>query len=97
MYMNKVIEISCAANGFVIGVNVPLKPNAKGTSKMDTCSDSSPSQACKQYLAKDAAEVGDLLEDILPLLDGDYTTESDFDKAFDEATNEMSAEEKGEK
>ena len=94
MYMDKCVEISCAANGCVIGLNVPLKPDAKKTDKMlGCCSDST---AMKQYIAKDAKEVADLIEDILPLLDQEFKTEDEFNKAFDEATNEMSAEEKGE-
>ena len=45
--------------------------------------------------AKDAKEVGELIADIMPLLDQDFSKESEFDKAFEEATSEIS--EKGEK
>lgn len=95
MYMDRVLEVSKASNGFVVACSVPLKNDAKSTGKMDMCCTSG-SSVNKQYIAKDAKEVGDIIEDLMPLLDADYKTESDFDKAFEEATNEMNAEEKGE-
>lgn len=96
MYMSRMLEVGKAANGFVIECRVPLKPEAKSTAKMDSCCCVSGSSSCeKQYIAKDAKELAEIISDVIPLLDGDYKTESDFDKAFSEATSEM--EEKGEK
>jgi hypothetical protein len=95
MYMDRCVEVSKAENGFVVACTVPLKPAAKSSSKMvSCCSDNS---ANKQYLAKTASEAADLLEDILPLLDTDYTTEAAFDAAFKKATAESNAEEAKEK
>ena len=90
MYLDRVLEISQAKNGFVLNVCIPLKKDAKASKSMLCCE----SSANKQYIAKDAAEVSDLVSDILPLLDKDYTTEQDFDKAFDEAVNDVETEEK---
>ena len=74
------VEIDKAENGYVIEVRVPLKEDAKSSPMMDSCCVEE-----KKYVAKDAAEVIDLIEDILPLLDSEYTDESAFDKAFDKA------------
>lgn len=88
MYMSRMIEISKAANGYVLECRVPLKQAAKSSSKMDTCC--VPSSSCeKQYIAKDAKEVAELVDDIMPLLDGEYKTEGDFDKAFMSAVGDM--------
>jgi len=93
MYMSRMLEVGKAANGFVVECRVPLKAEAKSTSKMDICC--SPSNSCeKQYIAKNAKEVGDLIADLMPLLDGDYKTEGEFDKAFMSACGDA---EKGEK
>ena len=91
MYMSRMIEISKAANGYVLECRVPLKPNVKPTNKMSDCC--SPSSSCeKQYIAKNAKEVADLVDDIMPLLDGEYKTEGDFDKAFMSAIGDMESE-----
>ena len=88
------IKIDKADNGYVIECTIPLKSDAKASDKMAIC-------CCpnceKKYIAKDINEVIDLIEDILPLLDEDYSNEDDYDKAYDDATNETSDEEKGEK
>lgn len=94
MYMQRVIEVSKATNGFVLECRVPLKPDAKKTEKMDMCCGSGSCE--KQYIAKDAKEVADLIADIMPLLDEDYKTEDEFDTAFKAATADMEASEKGE-
>ena len=91
MYMSRMISVSKAQNGYVVECTVPLKPDAKKTGKMDSCC--YPGSADKQYIAKDAKEVGDLIEDIMPLLDADYKTEDEFDAAFKKATADA---EKGE-
>lgn len=83
MYMDKVLEVGKAENGFVISCNVPIEPSKKDTKDMPM------SMPCdsenKMYLAKDAAEVGAIILKIMPLLDMDFKTEEEFDKAFAEA------------
>ena len=87
MYMNRVLEVSKASNGFVVSASVPLKPDAKKSSKMMSCCIDS--CADRQYIAKDTAEVADLIEDLMPLLDQDFKTEAEFDDAFDKASNDI--------
>jgi hypothetical protein len=94
MYMTRMIEVSKATNGYVLECRVPLKPEAKSTSKMDTCCCGPSGGSCeKQYVAKDAKEVADLIADIMPLLDGDYKTEDEFDSAFKAACGDTEDEE----
>lgn len=101
MYMDQMISVGKAANGFVVECRVRFKKDAKKTEKMTACCcipSSEYAGSCeKQYIAKDAKEVGELVGDLMPLLDDDYTKESEFDKAFEEATSEMMDDEKGEK
>lgn len=91
MYMDRIIEVSKATNGFVVSCCVPLKPDAKKSDKMISCCGSSTN---RQYIAKDAQEVADLIEDIMPLLEQDFKTEDEFDKAFEEAAGAAESEEK---
>ena len=81
MYMDKVLEVGKAENGFVISCSVPIEPSKKGAKDIPVCCDSEN----KMYLAKDAAEVGAIILKIMPLLDMDFKTEEEFDKAFAEA------------
>ena len=85
MYMDRMMEISSAENGFVVSCSVPLKPSKKKAGiEMPCCCDS----YGKQYLAKDAAEVGALVAKLMPMLDMDYKSEDEFDAAFDKAAME---------
>lgn len=89
MYLSKLVEVSKAANGYVVSACVPLKPKSKGTDKMLSCCSSS---ADKQYIAKTIEEACQICEDLLPLLDQDFSTEKEFDAAFQEAAKNMSGE-----
>lgn len=94
MYMDQMISVGKATNGFIVECRVKFKKEAKKTEKMSACCcfPSEYAGSCeKQYIAKTAKEVGELIEDIMPLLEADYTKESEFDKAFEEATKEMEA------
>lgn len=83
MYMNKMISVGKAANGYVVECCVPIKPKKKKeASEMIDCY---PGSREKQYIAKDAAEVAALIAKLMPMLDEEYTTEDDFDTAFDKA------------
>jgi hypothetical protein len=98
MYMEQMISVGKATTGFIVECRVRFKKDAKESKKMTDCCCSPSSTyagSCeKQYIAKDAKEVGDLIAEIMPLLDGDYTKESEFDMAFEKATKEMDHGEK---
>ena len=83
MYMKRMLEIGQASNGFVIECRVPIKP--KGKKNNDGLCCEYPGSSEKQYIAKDAAEVVSLIEKLMPMLDDSFTTEEEFDVAFDKA------------
>jgi len=83
MYMKRMLEIGQASNGFVIECRVPIKPKEKANNK--SMCDCYPGSSEKQYIAKDAAEVVSLIEKLMPMLDDSFTTEEEFDVAFDKA------------
>jgi hypothetical protein len=83
MYMNRMISIGKAANGFVLECCVPIKPKKKKEAEeMMVCCEGSRE---KQYIAKDAAEVGAMVAKLMPMLEEDYTNEKEFDDAFNKA------------
>lgn len=81
MYMKKMLEIGKAENGYVVECRVPLK--AKKEKDM-VCHPS----AEKQYIAEDTAGVAKIIEKIMPMLDEDFTSEDEFDAAFQKAAKE---------
>ena len=83
MWMERMIGISKAENGFVLEVHVPFKPE-KSTKKNDM-PEEYPSGCEKQYLAKDASEVGSLVDKLMGMLDMEFKSEDDFTKAFKQA------------
>lgn len=92
MYTKEMISVGKVANGYIVECRVSFKKEAKKSDKMTSCC-CGPSEyggSCeKQYLAKTADEVAELVEDIMPLLSQDFKDESEFDAAFAEATKEM--------
>ena len=83
MYMKRMLEIGQASNGFVIECRVPIKPKEKKNNEKMYCD--YPGSSEKQYIAKDAAEVVKIIEKLMPMLDDKFTSEEEFDKAFDAA------------
>jgi len=83
MYMKRMLEIGQASNGFVIECRVPIKPKEKKNNK-EMC-DCYPGSSEKQYIAKDAKEVVNIIEKLMPMLDDKFSSEEEFDKAFEEA------------
>jgi hypothetical protein len=86
MYMDKVLEVGKAENGFVVSCTVPIKKEKQKEGK--NMIDSYPGSCDKMYLAKDGSEVGDIVQKLIPLLDMDFKSEEEFEKAFDEAAGE---------
>lgn len=81
MYMDKVLEVGKAENGFVISCTVSIESDKSESKDMPVCCDSEK----KMYLAKDAAEVGSIIEKIIPLLSMEFKKEEEFDRAFAKA------------
>ena len=83
MYMKKMVEIGQAANGYVIECRAPIKPKKEKDMK-DVCCEY-PGSTEKQFIAKDIDEAVAIFTKILPLLDDKFTSEEEFDKAFESA------------
>jgi len=80
MWMERMIGISKAENGFVLEVHVPLKKKESSDKNVPE-----PYGCEKQYLAKDASEVGALVDKLMSMLDMEFKSEDDFTKAFKQA------------
>lgn len=89
MYMSRMLEVGKAENGFVVECRCKIKPEKKADAKSMCCD--YPGSSEKQYIAKDAKEVGELISKLMPMLEEEYDSEKAFDKAFEAATSDMSA------
>lgn len=83
MWMERMLGISKAENGYVVECHVPIKPEKKKESK-DVIAEY-PGSREKQYIAKDLDEVFSIVNKVMPMLDMDYKSEDEFDAAFHEA------------
>lgn len=93
MYMSNMLSVGRCENGFTIECRCKIKPEKKQANKDLCCG--YPGSSEKQYIAKDAAEVGALIAKLMPMLEEEYDNEKDFDKAFDAATADMKGSEHG--
>ena len=82
MWMEKMIGISKAENGFVVEVHVPIK---KDNTSDEGMPETYHSGSEKQFIAKDASEVGSLVDKLMGMLDMEFKSEDDFTKAFKQA------------
>ena len=81
MWMEKMIGVSKAENGFVVEVHVPLKKKEASNKDMPECCG-----GCeKQFIAKDASEINSLVDKLMSMLDMEFKSEDDFTKAFKQA------------
>lgn len=83
MYMNKMMMIGRADNGFIVECRVPIKKEKKKEAEESISEYSGESE--KQYVVKDISEATALVEKLLPLLDDTFTSEDEFNAAFDKA------------
>ena len=83
MWMEKMIGVSKAENGFVVEVHIPFKPDK--TTKKNDMPEPYHSGSEKQFIAKDVKGVVDLINKLLPMLDDAFSSEEQFDSAFNEA------------
>ncbi len=83
MYMKRMLEVGQASNGYVVECRVPIKPAEK--KKGAAVISEYPGSSEKQFVAKDAEEVVSLIEKLMPLLDDTFTSEDEFNVAFDKA------------
>lgn len=83
MYMNKMVSIGKAENGYVIECTVPIKKKEKKNNS-DMIGEY-PGSSEKKYIAKEAKDVVAIIEKLMPMLDDKFTSEKEFDMAFNKA------------
>ena len=84
MYMERMLGISKAENGYVVECHVPMKPEKQKEGK-DMVS-MYPGSCEKQYIAKDMDDVFAIVKRVMPMLDTEYKSEDEFDEAFNKAS-----------
>ena len=82
MYMKRMLSVGMVDNGFVVECQVPIKPKSKKNSREMV--EAYPGSSEKQYIAKDAKEAIAIVEKLMPMLDTEFTSEDEFDAAFNE-------------
>lgn len=83
MYMDKMLSVGKVDNGYVVEVSVPFKPK-KEKERGELC-EGYPGSKDKKFVAKDRAEAATLVQKLIPMLDEKFSSESEFDAAFDKA------------
>ena len=83
MYMDRMLEVGKVDNGYVVEVRVPYKKDKKKESKDMMVG--YPGSGEKKYVAKSSKAVGELIEKLLPMLEEEFSSEDEFDKAFEDA------------
>ncbi len=86
MYMKRMLEIGQASNGYVVECRVPIKPKKEKENKDMVCD--YPGSSEKQFIAKDAEDVVDIIKKLMPMLDDTYSSEEEFNNAFDKAAKQ---------
>lgn len=86
MYTESMVSIGKAQNGYVIEARVPLKKEGGSKGKeTPMCLGGSKET---QYVVSSVDECVEFLREFLPKLDETYTTEKEFDAAFNVAISE---------
>lgn len=81
MYHEKMLSVAKISNGFLIEVRAPYKRKEKKD-------DGEPEMVCgmsygeKEVYAKDATDLGQKIEALIPMLDEEFGSESEFEAAF---------------
>ena len=80
MYHERLIGVSKIENGFIVDVRVPYKRKKKDSD--DKAEIAGMSYGEKEVYAKDAMDLGKKIEALIPMLDTEFASESEFEAAF---------------
>lgn len=83
MYIEEMVTIGRAENGYVLNVRVPYKAKEKNGYDSPVCCE----REDKVILCKDIAEVATKLEKLLPALKDEMDASEAFEEAFEEASS----------
>jgi hypothetical protein len=86
MYHEKMLSVAKIENGFLIEVRCEYKVKEKEGKKSGelVSSDYGMRHGEKEIYAKDATDLGKKIELLIPMLDEEFGSESEFDAAFKE-------------
>jgi hypothetical protein len=82
MYHEKMLSVAKIANGFLIEVRAPYKRKEKENEKDCCCMPCGMSYGEKEVYAADATDLGKKIEALIPMLDAEFGSESEFEAAF---------------
>lgn len=83
MYHEKMLSVCKIENGFLIEVRAPYKRKSK-ESKSDEPVECGMGYGEKEVYAKDATDLGQKIEALMPMLEGEFESETAFEDAFNE-------------
>ena len=80
MYREHMISVGKIENGFLLELRVPFKQKEDGDD--DKCCSIGFNHGEKEIFAKDASDLAKKIEVLMPLLDIEFGSESEFEAAF---------------
>lgn len=83
MYASRMLEIGKVENGYFVECRVPFKPKSKKEEM--SCYEGGRE---KQYIAADQKELTALIDKLLPMLEESYSSEDEFNTAFEKMSGE---------
>jgi hypothetical protein len=88
MYREKMLSVCKITNGFLIEVRAPYKikkEKGQDSEKEVSCCGPDRGYAEQELFAKDATDLGQKIEALMPMLEREFTSEDDFEGAFAKA------------
>ena len=84
MYKEKMLSIEKITNGYILEIKVPYKKKEKADEDKDrnTTMAMGMEYGEKEVYAKDADDLGKKIVALIPMLDEEFGSESEFDAAF---------------
>lgn len=84
MYKDKMLSIEKITNGYIIEVKVPYKKKEKEDESKDRscCVSMGMGYGEKEVYAENADDLGKKIVALIPMLDEEFGSESEFDAAF---------------
>lgn len=82
MYHEKMLSVAKIENGFLIEIRCEYKLKEKKAEKSNEVGPCGMRHGEKEIYAKDATDLGQKIEALIPMLDEEFGSESEFDAAF---------------
>lgn len=85
MYREKMLSVGKIANGYLIEVRAPYKRKEKEDEDKDRCCcvEIGMGYGEEEVFAKDPIDLGKKIEALIPMLDEEFASKSEFESAFE--------------